>query len=124
MIRYKVRATRDGQFWFVEVPEIDRVTQGRNAAEVGLMARELIFLMTGHPLGEIDIEIEWELPEPVGEHLRLAKAAREAAATAEGLAEREERAAAHQLRDAGISVHDIGAILGLSSWRARQRSSR
>lgn len=36
---------RDGQFWLIRVPEVDRATQARHLREVEAMARDLIAIM-------------------------------------------------------------------------------
>jgi hypothetical protein len=41
MSTYTALVSRDGRFWHIEVPEINRVTQARNINEVDDMARDL-----------------------------------------------------------------------------------
>jgi predicted RNase H-like HicB family nuclease len=120
MRTYKVRASLDTKYWFVEVPEINHATQGRTLAEVPLMARELISLMTGRPMDEVAVDVEWVLPESVTEHLQRVEKLRHQSAEANTAAARESRAAARELRNAGLGLKDIGALLGVSYQRAHQ----
>jgi hypothetical protein len=40
-------SSRDGRFWLIHVPEIDRHTQARHLREIDTMARDLVAVMTG-----------------------------------------------------------------------------
>ena len=52
---YTVIAVREGRWWSIYVPEIDRHTQARRKSEIEPMARDLISVMTGLPAGTIPI---------------------------------------------------------------------
>lgn len=45
MKHYRAKVSRDGKFWLIYVPKIDRWTQARNLGEVETMARDLIAIM-------------------------------------------------------------------------------
>jgi hypothetical protein len=52
---YHAEVTRDGKFWHIRIPELDRSTQALRYKDVTPMAGELIELMTG--LGEHEYQL-------------------------------------------------------------------
>jgi hypothetical protein len=124
MSTYTALVSRDGKFWHIEVPEIDRVTQARTINEVDDMARDLIAIMTGIEPGTIDLDVRIQLPDSVRAHLSEVERARDAEAQARSHAATELRAAAAELKNAGLSVRELGAVLGISYQRASQLTSR
>lgn len=120
---YVVNVTREGRFWHIDVPEIDRVTQARNVAEIELMARDLIAIMLEVEPDSFDIDVRIELPAEVRRHLDAAEHARKDEAEARTRAAAESRAAATALKNADLSVRDIGKVLGISYQRASQLTS-
>lgn len=117
---YTVNVTRTGGFWHVEVVEINRVTQARTLHEVEVMTRDLIDIMTGDTAPELDVRVQ--LPVEAREHLAAVERLREAETQARADAARELRAAAVALKDEGISMRDMGSVLGVSHQRASQLS--
>lgn len=124
MSTYTALVSRDGRFWHVEVPEIDRVTQARNLNEVDPMARDLVAIMTGAELDSFELDIRIQLPDSVRDHLSEVERARDAEAEARSHAATELRAAAAELKNAGLSVRELGSVLGVSYQRASQLTSR
>ncbi|WP_436494025.1 hypothetical protein [Actinokineospora sp. HUAS TT18] len=102
MKTYQVDVSRDGRFWMVRVPEIDRSTQAPRHRNVRPMAAELIEIMTGAT--EFDLNITVTLPSEVEVHL----------ARAEVLRAEESRAAVRELLAQGLSQREAGEVLGLS----------
>lgn len=117
---YTAEVERDGRFWLVWVPEIERATQARNLREVEPMARDLVAMMLEVAPDSFDLEIRIKLPEDAAEHLRAAERLREESARANSAAAEEARAAAQALADAGLPLRDIGIALGVSHQRAHQ----
>lgn len=99
--------SRDGKFWHVEVPEIDRVTQACNITEVDEMARDLIAIMAGVEPNSFELDVRIQLPESVRAHLSEVERARGAQAEARSHAATELRAAAAELKNAGLSVREL-----------------
>lgn len=124
MSTYTALVSRDGRFWHVEVPEINRVTQARNLNEVDLMARDLIAIMTGVEPDAVELDVQIQLPDSVRAHLTEVEQARGAEAAARSHATTELRAAATELKNAGLSVRELGSVLGISYQRASQLTSR
>lgn len=54
---YRAEVERDGEYWCVRVPELDRTTQARTLDEVEPMARDLIAIMEDVSKGSFDLEI-------------------------------------------------------------------
>jgi hypothetical protein len=51
---YTYNVTRDGRFWLIHVPELDRFTQARNLREVDEMVVDLISVVTEQPTTSFD----------------------------------------------------------------------
>ncbi len=124
MSTYTALVSRNGKFWHVEVPEIDRVTQARNINEVDDMARDLIAIMAGIEPDSFELDVRIQLPDSVRAHLSEVERARGVETEARSRAATELRAAAAELKNAGLSVRELGAVLGISYQRASQLTSR
>lgn len=117
---YRAQVSRDGKYWLVYIPEIDKYTQARNLGEIESMARDLISLWLEVAPETIDIHPEIELPAAVQQHLQWADKYRAEAAQSQAEAAKEYRLAAVELKSAGLTVRDIGKALGVSHQRAQQ----
>lgn len=118
--RYTANVSRDGRFWMVHVPEIDRVTQARHLREVDAMARDLIAIMADVDPDSFELDVHIEMPDSVAAHLRRAEELRAAEAEARARAAAEVRMAAVELKQSGVPLRDIGRLLGVSFQRAGQ----
>ncbi|CDZ87302.1 hypothetical protein QM787_20175 [Rhodococcus ruber] len=117
-VKYTAQVTRDDGWWSVHVPEVDRTTQARHLREVKEMAADLVHIMTGSPVDEIEIEIE--LPEDLAAAVREFHAAQHAAEEARARAASAQVAAARALQARGATLRDIGEVLGVSFQRVHQ----
>lgn len=117
---YQVEVSRDGKFWFIEVPEISRATQALRYKDVPVMANELIEIMSGLTSEEYDLQLIVRLPDAVNDHLARAEVLREEAAKNKAAAAAESRAAVRELLAQGISQREAGELLGLSFQRVNQ----
>ena len=120
MDTYTAQVERDGRFWLIHVPEVDRWTQARTLREVEPMARDLVAVMLEVDPDSFELRVDLELPEDVQRHLREAARLRTEAADANSAAARESRAAAAALATRGLPLRDIGLALGVSHQRAGQ----
>lgn len=118
MKTYEVIAQPAGRFWAVEVPELGNVTQGRNVEEIEIMARDLIEIMT--ETTDFAMNIQLKLPAAVDGHRQRAKRLRAEELRIRAEAAGEMRAAARALRNEGLSLRDVGAVLEVSTARAGQ----
>ena len=62
---YQLTATREGQWWIIDVPELDYRTQARKLDQVELMGRDLIALMQDVPADSFDVATVIAMPESV-----------------------------------------------------------
>lgn len=119
-MKLHVTAVRDGRFWFLQSDDIENFyTQARNIAEIPVMAKDLAALLTERPESDFDVEISFDTPEATA-HLREAAALAAKAEELKAESARERRAAALVLRRQGVTVRDIGTVLGVSHQRAQQ----
>jgi hypothetical protein len=118
---YHVNVDRDGQFWRIYVPEVERSTQARNLREAETMARDLIAIMDEIPADSFKLDVDVELPEDIRHELEQSAVLREQAAHAQAEAARLARQAAqHMHEQMGLSLRDIGRTLGVTFQRAKQ----
>ena len=115
MTRYRVEATEDQGYWCIRVPQIQRSTQARSINEIAVMAKDLICIMT--PEENPDIEVIYtNLPPEVAEAVELKRQAAELEARAMAT----QGVAVKKLHELGVSLRDIGRLLGISHQRAHQ----
>lgn len=113
-IMYTVQATPAGKYWNVYVPALDRSTQARNIKEIALIAKDLITVITEESPPQINVE--YVVPEDVQEAIRLKAQAQHLKTQARA----KQRQAAQILHDKGMTLRDIGALLGISYQRVHQ----
>jgi len=117
---YRVNVTRDGRFWHIRVPELNRSTQARRYKDISLMATDLIEIMTGLAAQDFDLHIEMHLPTDVQDHLARSEKLRAEAERKNSEAAREKRAAVRALLAQGLSQREAGELLGMSFQRVSQ----
>lgn len=119
---YSVNVRRGDRYWLVEVPAVGRTTQARSLREVEPMARDLIMVMSDGDLDPADVELEVtvEVPATAAAHWRQSAELHAESARLRAQAAAEAGAAARHLRQLGLTVRDIGAVLDVSHQRADQ----
>jgi hypothetical protein len=117
---YHAEVTRDGKFWLIRIPEIDRSTQALRYKDVAVMASDLVEIITGLSPDDYDLRINVHLPTEVQDHLARAEALREEAKRKNSEAAKESRAAVRQLLAQGLSQREAGELLGMSFQRISQ----
>lgn len=122
-MQYDVNVTREERWWMIEVPAIGGLTQARRISEIEDQARSLIAVTTDVPLsavelGAVRIEVEGvgDVSAAASEVARL----RQVAASAEQDAAARARQTASELVNSGVSLRDVGVLLGLSYQRVGQ----
>lgn len=120
MAAYTARVERGEQFWLVTIPEIQRTTQASTLREVEPMARDLIAVMQQVDPQSFELKPDIVFPSVAYEHWTRAAKLREESARAQAEAAKEARTAALALANLGLTVRDIGAMLGVSHQRAAQ----
>ncbi len=120
MKTYRAEVSRDGRFWLVNVPEVDRMTQARTLGELQAMTEDLISNMTDASQEAFEVEYQIRVPPAAKAHLDTATRLRDDATQAQAGAAAEVREAAKVLRATGMPVRDIGRTMGISYQRAHQ----
>jgi predicted RNase H-like HicB family nuclease len=122
MATYTARAIRSGDWWAIEIDEIDGVhTQARRLDQVEAMARDAIALMLDVAPGSFDIDVRPELRAEWAGDLNQAAAIRRAAEILSHMASRKMIQTVRRLHDEErLPMRDIGRILGMSHQRVHQ----
>ena len=120
MTRYTAHASREEGWWIVTVPELDAVTQARRIEQVESQARDLIATWLDVDPDSVEVPVEPAVPHAVSRKLQRAAAARAKADTEQRRAAELIRSAARDLAIAGLSVRDIGMVLGVSHQYAQR----
>jgi predicted RNase H-like HicB family nuclease len=119
---YTARATRSGDWWAVEVDELEGVfTQARRLDQVEAMARDAISLLLDVSADSFNVVVRPELPAEWENELEQLRRTRE---TLETLSRIGSAMAIQTIRhlhhDVGLPMRDIGRILGVSHQRIHQ----
>lgn len=112
-------ARRSGSWWAVEVPEVEGVfTQARRLDQVADMAADAVAVMLDADPGTIKVTVE----PHTGKDSLIAQAreARETADRAADEASKVMRHAARELVADGLTVRDVGRVMGISHQRVSQ----
>ena len=133
MRKYKVKVTRDDRWWMITVPEllghvgafgavnVGDTTQARRLVDVPSQARDFICTVTDAAPSEVGVDITIEV-DGIDVSARAGKAAvdRRLAEEYAAAATAEARALARDLAAHGVTVRDVGEVLGVSFQRAQQ----
>jgi DNA-directed RNA polymerase specialized sigma subunit len=117
---YTADVSRDGKFWLIRIPEIDRATQALHYKDVATMASELIEIMEEIGPDDYNLQLNVRLPSSVKDHLARAEVLREEARRKQSEAAKEARAAVRSLLAEGLSQREAAAVLELSVQRVSQ----
>jgi len=114
-------AERSGKWWAVEVPEIDGLfTQAKRLDKVPYMVRDAAALLTGEPEDSFEVVVTVKMDGILEQAVEAAVRAAALAAETQMQASALTRRAAHTLAEEGMTVREVGALLGLSPQRAQQ----
>ena len=122
--RIEATATRDGRWWYIQIPELGTSGQARTVTEIDESASEIAALWLDVEPDTLDVHVNVELPREVRD--AWAEGEREEA-EARQLAQRaaEQRSnAVQRLHALGVSYTDAGTLLGISKQRAQQLGDR
>ena len=121
MTTYRVDATRRGRVWELRCPELPTMwSEATRLDQVEAVVREAIAFVADVPPDSFSIDVHPVLPDTFVVEAARSREARERATIANAEAARAARAAAHALADAGLTVRDIGTIMGVSHQRSAQ----
>ncbi|MBE4718049.1 hypothetical protein [Pseudarthrobacter sp. AB1] len=114
-------AERSGKWRAVEVPEIDGLfTQAKRLDKVPYMVRDAAALLTGEPEDSFEIVVTVKMDGVLERAVEAAVRAAALAAESQVQASALTRHAAHTLTEEGMTVREVGTLLGLSPQRAQQ----
>lgn len=119
---YVVRVRRGASnWWVIEVPSVPGViTQARRIDQVEEMARDALGLFLDVDPAGLEVQVDLELPEAWARVVDDARQARVASEKADRAAADAVRRAARELTSAGLSMRDVGSIMGVSHQRVAQ----
>ena len=109
-----------GPWWVTECAEAGAVSQVRRIDQAADDIREAIAYLSGLPEDGFDIEVTPVLPDAFWEAMRGAEDQRDVAAAANRAAAELNQRAARVLRDEGLTLRDVGHLMGVSHQRAAQ----
>lgn len=116
---YTVTARRARDWWALEVAEVPGASsRARRLDQAEGAAREAIAMLLDVPAESFGVEIEPELEGPSGELLHVARLARERAELAQEEARATTIAAVQTFAGQGMTVRDIGRLIGVSHQQA------
>lgn len=116
---YSATATREGNWWVVEVDGIG-ATQGRTTAEAQRMAVGLVAAMEDLDESVIEVDVTFVPPGALAEEVKDAREATRQAAEAQRAAAEVLRAVVRHILDAGLSKQDAARILKVAPQRISQ----
>ena len=115
------RSDRTGGWWAIEVPDLPGVfSQARRLDQVSAMARDAIAAFLDVSQDSVEIEVEPRLAKDLETLVTRAKRVREGAELMQRESVDLTRTAVISLADAGLTVRDIGRVVGLSHQRIAQ----
>ncbi|MGH9041124.1 MAG: type II toxin-antitoxin system HicB family antitoxin [Acidimicrobiia bacterium] len=119
---YTANAIRSGNWWAIEVPELEGVfTQARRLDQVEGMARDAIAGVLDVDPDSFDVVVRPQLPTEWQEHLAQLESIRAAAGTLASMVSVKMRETARLLHDSqGLPLREVGAVLGVSHQRIHQ----
>lgn len=118
METFEAVAHREEAWWSVLVPAVDRATQARRLRDVEKAARELVCLVLDRDPDEVGVTVRVVAPPGVQERLDAVVALREQARQANREATALSRATARQLSEMGLTVREVGVVMGMSYQNA------
>ena len=115
-------ATRRGDWWAIEVTDVQGGlhTQARRLDQVAATVADAVALVADVPPNTIEVSVIPKLPPRDAELIGAARHASQEAARAAELASQLSRQAVAQLRSEGMTVRDVGGLLGVSPQRVSQ----
>lgn len=119
MKTYDVRAKRWEHGWELHIAGVG-VTQSHSLWDAEMMARDLVSRREGMPADAFDVVITPEIGSGLDERTRAAREAVSAADRAQRAAAAQSREAARQLHRAGLTGRDIAKVLNVTPQRVSQ----
>lgn len=120
-MKVTAKATRSGDWWAIEVPEVPGAfTQAKRLDQVPDMVRDAVALLEDVAPESIDVIVLPQLGDDTYAELVEARNKREVAAMLEREASESIAGLAQRLSASGLTLRDIGVVLGVSYQRVGQ----
>lgn len=120
-MRLTAVAQRSGSWWAVEVPEVPGLfTQAKRLDQVSAMVKDAASSLTGKTEDSFQVIVSVHLGGKLEEAVDAALDAANRLAEFQAKAATTSRVAARCLADDGLTVREIGEVLGVSHQRAHQ----
>ena len=111
---YTVEAERSGRWWSLQCREVPgAISQVARLDQAGQI-REAIAWVAGVPEAEVQIQVIPLLPPAAEDHIREARRLREAFERGKPPSRRRGSSCSAELVGAGLSLRDVGSVLGVS----------
>jgi hypothetical protein len=120
MTHYTITAERSDKWWVLQALEAPGAISQVARLDQADIIKEAIAFVTGTPESDIDITVQPVLPGSVSVRMETAERLREEAQAANSKSAAEIRAAAKELKAAGLTLRDIGTVMDVSYQRAHQ----
>jgi predicted RNase H-like HicB family nuclease len=119
---YKVEVVRSGDWWAITVPDLEGVlSQAKRLDQVGTNARAAIALILDIEESDVgDLDVFVTPPPNVADLLNALRDSTMSAAAAAEEASKLRLEAARALHEQGLSMRDVGALIGISHQRVHQ----
>ena len=123
-MKVTAHAVRSGDWWSVDVPEVDGLfTQAKRLDQIPAMVADAGELLTDIPADQFEVTLDYDFGDPAAlREIADANQLNAAAQRAVDEASRRSRAIVHKLRDRGLSVREVGVMLGITPSRVSQLS--
>lgn len=125
-MRVTAIARRSGEWWAVEVPDVDGAfTQAKRLDQIPAMVADAVSLLENVPAEQVEVTVVPDIGDP--ELLESAEKARAQVANAQALqaaAAAASRAVVKELRGKGLPVRDVAVILKMSAQRVSQLDAK
>jgi len=120
MTTLHVTATKNRRGWTLVGVEYGAVSEVARLDQAADDMREPLAYLSGLPEAEFDIQVTPVIPQQFRVEMAEAERLRGEADRARSAAAEHARKAAHVLAAAGLSMRDIGTVMGVSYQRAHQ----
>ena len=117
---YRAVAEREDGWWIITVPELDIVTQARRVDQIEHMARDLIAVWLEVDYDTVAVDVDVRIPGAWQEEVQAVEKAQAESAAAAEAASAQMRRTASRLHAQGLTVRDVGHLLGVSPQRVSQ----
>src|SRR5699024_9847324 len=119
-VKVTALATRSGDWWAIEVPEVAGVfTQTRRLEQVPAMVADAVAAMLDVPADSVEVSVQASLGPELDEVMRQARDAAEQAKRAQEVSSQRMRSTVKMLRQ-DLTTRDVASLLGVTQQRVSQ----